>query len=82
MAWYGLDWLHVGGHPVVYADGVSAWFIVLYTVVGVAVPISVREAYRRLKPQPAMKLGQLKGWGRSAFASISRLIDASLPQED
>lgn len=82
VAWYGLDWLHVGGHPVVYADGVSAWFIVLYTVVGVAVPISVREAYRRLKPQRAMTLRELKGWGRSALASIRRVIDASLPKED
>lgn len=83
VVWYGLDWFHVGGHPVVYAPGgVSAWFIVLYTVVGVAVPIGVREAYRRLKPQRTMTLRELKGWGRSVWTNIRRVIDASLPKED
>ncbi len=82
VACYGLDWLQVGGHPVVYARGVSAWFVVLYTVVGVGLPIGVREAYRRLKPQRAMTWREVKGWGRGVAASVRRIIDASLPKDD
>lgn len=38
---YSLPWKMIGGHPVVHSDE-GSWFWILYTVVGLALPLGIR----------------------------------------
>lgn len=45
---YRLPWLMVGGHPVVHSEQ-GQWFWILYTIVGVALPLGGIALYRYCK---------------------------------
>lgn len=47
VAYYGLSWQEMGGHPVVLSHSGDA-FWVLYTIVGVALPLAWLEGYKWL----------------------------------
>lgn len=44
---YDLPWAMVGGHPVVHSEQ-GQWFWILYTIVGVALPLLVIIGFRRI----------------------------------
>lgn len=49
VAWYHLDWEHVGGHTVVNYHASDDFFFVLYLVVGIALPLGWISLYRWLE---------------------------------
>ncbi len=81
VAYYGLDWLQVGGHTVVHHAGDSNAFFLLYTIVGVGLPLLVRYGYQRLEPQRVTWQGICR-LGRSCYDKCKRVIEASMPKED
>lgn len=47
VAWYGLPWQAIGGHPIVHQPANNFLWTLLYIIVGVAVPILWIIAYRK-----------------------------------
>lgn len=89
VAYYGLSWLQVGGHPVVYHGGGGDAFFLLYTLVGVGLPLGVREVYLRVKPDEPVTLSTLsragravRDWATRVYDSCKRIVEASLPKDD
>ena len=89
VAYYGLSWLQVGGHPVVYHGGGGDAFFLLYTLVGVGLPLGVREVYLRVKPDEPVTLSTLsragravRDWATRVYDRCKRIVEASLPKDD
>ena len=48
VAWYGLPWQAMGGHPYVLQPENNAFFFLLYVLAGVAIPLLWLEGWRKL----------------------------------
>lgn len=48
VAWYGLPWQAIGGHPYVLQPENNAFFFLLYVLAGVALPLLWLEGWRKL----------------------------------
>ena len=51
VAWYGLPWQAMGGHPYVLQPANNFIFFLLYVLAGVAIPLLWLEGWRRLSPR-------------------------------
>ena len=49
VAWYGLPWQAMGGHPYVLQPENNAIFFLLFVLTGVAIPLLWLEGWRKLK---------------------------------
>ncbi len=47
ILWYDLEWGHIGSHMVIHYNNHEDLFWLLYTVIGVAVPLGVLYIFRR-----------------------------------
>lgn len=47
--WYGLDWGQIGCHMVIHENAATDGFFILYTIVGVAVPLLWLAGYRKFR---------------------------------
>ena len=72
---YHLPWEMVGGHPVVHA-GQGQWFWIIYTIIGIALPLGGIETYRYLDSHYNLnhylhwcKVGVKACWKATCFAS-------------
>lgn len=51
VAFYGLPWEAVGGHPTVVAPASNVLWILLYTIAGIGIPLAGIALYRHFSPQ-------------------------------
>lgn len=52
---YGLPWEAVGGHPVVLQPANNLWWVILYVVIGVSLPLAGLWTYRKLAARITIK---------------------------
>ncbi len=59
---YGLPWEAIGGHPYVQQPANNVWFVLLYLIVGVGLPLLWLEGYRHIASNVTLTEKQLVGY--------------------
>ena len=62
VAWYGLPWLAVGGHPYVMEPTNNAFWVMMYLVVGTGFPLLWLYGYQKLSTKYMITNRQLLMW--------------------
>lgn len=74
VAWYGLPWEAVGGHPVVISPANNALWALLYLAAGVGLPLLCLAGYRRVAKNVTFTNEQLVDWAITGCLCFFRLL--------
>lgn len=74
VAWYDLPWEAVGGHPVVINPANNVFWVLLYVIAGVGIPLLWLAGYRKVASQITITQNQALGYVVMAGQMAGRFI--------
>lgn len=74
VVWYDLPWLAVGGHPYVMEPANNAFWVLLYLLVGVGLPLLFREVYRHFSSKYGITNRQIVMYVVALLCILAKLL--------